>query len=177
VVKEINDFGEDRFNGNINSFQYYHVNVASYLLLAKWFKWLQRQNVYDNTRIIIVSDHAEAIVQPGDILDRKYTSYNPILLVKDFDAQGELVTDMTFMTNADVPLLAVKELIKDAKNPFTGEALEADKDEGVNIFLGGTSQTRDYPDWRSLDKVSRFYHVKDNIFIEENWTKFTRKYD
>jgi YidC/Oxa1 family membrane protein insertase len=177
VVGEISNFGEDRFNGNINSFQYYHVNVASYLLMAKWFKWLQRQNVYDNTRIIIVSDHAEAVVQPGDILDRKYTSYNPILLVKDFDARGDIEIDTRFMTNADTPLIAVQDIIPDAINPFTGMALKSDKENGINVFLGGSSQPQDYLGWEALDKVSRFYHVKDDIFNEENWTYFTRKYD
>jgi YidC/Oxa1 family membrane protein insertase len=179
VVPEITDFGPDHFNGHNNSFQHYHVNAATYFLLSKWFAYLKEKGIYDNTRIIISADHDEQVVKPNfsDTLNKINTNYNPILLFKDFDAQGELVTDMTFMTNADVPLLAVKDLIQDARNPFTGKLLEADKDGGVNIFLGGTSQTRDYPGWEALDKVSRFYHVKDDIFNEENWTYFTRKYD
>jgi YidC/Oxa1 family membrane protein insertase len=179
VVAEITDFGQDHFNGHKNSFQHYHANAAVYLLLAKWFDYLKEEGVYDNTRIVIASDHDEQVIKPAfsESLNKINTNYNPILLFKDFNAQGELATDMAFMTNADVPLLAVKDLIQDAKNPFTGKPLVADKDGGVNIFLGGTSQTRDYPGWEALDKVSRFYHVKDNIFIEENWTKFTKNYD
>jgi hypothetical protein len=179
VVKETSDVGVNPFGKSPASLRHYHVNAASYILLAGWFDFLKEEGVYDNTRIIISSDHDFSVIKPAfsEELNKINTNYNPILLFKDFNAQGELVTDMTFMTNADVPLLAVKDLIHDPKNPFTGKTLEADKDEGVNIFLGGTSQTRDYPDWRSLDKVSRFYHVKDNIFVEENWTKFTRKYD
>jgi YidC/Oxa1 family membrane protein insertase len=177
VNSEISDFGPDRFNGNINSFQYYHVNAASYLLLGKWFEWLKDQGVYDNTRIIIVSDHAESLIVPENTLDRKYTSYNPILLFKDFDADFPVKTDMTFMTNADVPLLAVKDLFPDARNPFTGKVLRAEKENGVNVFLGGSSQPQDYPGNDALDKVSSFYHIKDNIFEEKNWTKITKKYD
>jgi hypothetical protein len=178
VVREISNFGANPFGGSPASLRYYHVNVASYILLGKWFDFLKEEGVYDNTRIIIASDHDSDVIKPGfsDSLNKINTNYNPILLFKDFDAQGDLSTDMTFMTNADVPLLAVKDLINDAANPFTGKPLKADKDGGVNIFLGGTSQTRDYPGWEALDRVSNFYHVKDDIFVEENWTKFTKKY-
>jgi YidC/Oxa1 family membrane protein insertase len=179
VVPEITDFGPDHFNGHSNSFQHYHANAAAYVLLAQWFDYLKKEGIYDNTRIIIAADHDEQVIKPAfsEELNKINTNYNPVLLFKDFNAQGELVTDMTFMTNADVPLLAAKDLIKDARNPFTKKPLEADKEGGVNIFLGGTAQTRDYPGWEALDKVSRFYHVRDNIFVEENWTKFTKRYE
>jgi YidC/Oxa1 family membrane protein insertase len=176
VNAEISDFGPDRFNGNTTSFQYYHVNAASYILLANWFTRLKEQDVYDNTRIIIVSDHAETLIVPGDSLDRKYTSYNPILLFKDFNAQGDLKTDMTFMTNADTPYLATDGLVPGAKNPFTGNPFTTEKAGGVNVFLGGSSQPQDYPGWEALEKTAQFYHVKDNIFDEKNWTRITKQY-
>jgi hypothetical protein len=176
VVSEINDFGPDLFNGNITSFQYYHVNAASYLLLAKWFDWLKSNNVYDNTRIIIVSDHADFVVDPLRSLKREYTAYNPVLLFKDFNSRGDLKKNMEFMTNADTPLLAVRDIFPGAKNPFTGKALEADKADGALVFLGGSSQPQDYPGNEALDKTSQFYHVKENIYDEKNWTKITKRY-
>jgi hypothetical protein len=176
VVSEISDFGPDLFNGNIKSFQFYHVNAASYILLAKWFEFLKKQGVYDNTRIIIVSDHGESLVDPSGAIDRAYTPYNPILLFKDFSAKGELKTDFEFMTNADTPLLAVKDIFPGAKNPFTGKLFEADKENGVFVFLDGSSQPQDYPGNEVLDKTSHFYHIKENIFDAKNWTKTTKKY-
>ncbi|MDR2210643.1 MAG: membrane protein insertase YidC [Spirochaetaceae bacterium] len=176
VNGEISDFGPDRFNGNILSFQYYHVNAASYILLEKWFDTLKEQGVYDNTRIIIVSDHAEVLTVPGGSLDRKYTSYNPILLFKDFNAQGDLRTDMAFMTNADTPSLAAAGLVEDPRNPFTGNPFTPEKAAGVNVFLGGSTQPQDFPGNDALDRVSSFYHVKDTIFDEKNWNKITKNY-
>ncbi|MDR2965756.1 MAG: membrane protein insertase YidC [Treponema sp.] len=177
VVSEVTDFGPDLFNGNINSHQFYHVNAASYLLLEKWFDFLKENNVYNNTRIIIVSDHAGVLFNdPSGLIGRDYTAYNPILLFKDFNSTGELRTDNSFMTNADTPLLAIMDIIPNAKNPFSGQSFFSEKEDGVNIFLGGSSQTQDFTGWEALDKVSYFYHVKDNIFDKNNWTKITKRY-
>jgi hypothetical protein len=179
VVSRITDFGPDIFGGHSPSFQHYHVNAASYLLLANWFDDLKTKGVYDNTRIIIVSDHDEMVVKPlfSPSLNTINTYYNPILLVKDFNATGDVKTDMTFMTNADSPLLAIEGLLEDPKNPFTGKALRAEKENGANIFLGGSSQLRDYTGYEALDKVSQFYHVSDTIFDEGNWKKITKRYE
>jgi hypothetical protein len=83
---------------------------------------------------------------------------------------------MSFMTTADVPSLASEGIIPNPRNPFTGKALVPEKTEGVNIYLGGSAYTRDYPGWEALEKNAAFYHVKDNIFDEKNWTKITKRY-
>lgn len=36
---------------------HYHANMAALLRLGEWMDYLRQENVYDNTRIIIVSDH------------------------------------------------------------------------------------------------------------------------
>ena len=35
---------------------HYQVNMAAFLKLGEWFDYLRENGVYDNTRIIIVSD-------------------------------------------------------------------------------------------------------------------------
>lgn len=47
-------------------------------------------------------------------------------MVKDFNRKGFSTSD-TFMTNADVPALAMEDLIRDPKNPFTGKAINSDE--------------------------------------------------
>jgi len=129
---------EDRFTLNgrrvkmesAKQMSHYHVNMATMLHLGKWFDYLREQGVYDNTRIIVVSDHGSRLesfddlikpVEDNDFID--LTSFSALLLVKDFNAQGELRTDNTFMTNAETPTLALKELIENPLNPFTGNAV------------------------------------------------------
>jgi membrane-anchored protein YejM (alkaline phosphatase superfamily) len=121
--------------GKSDYYDYYHVNAASIRLLGAWFDRLRSEGVYDNTRIIIVSDHGSRVGHPDfdDFHKDVVTPYNPLLLVKDFGSKGAIVTDPTLMTNADVPHLAMRGLIEE-KNPFTGTDLSVDsKKEGVTI--------------------------------------------
>ena len=46
--------------------------------------------------------------------------YNPLLMVKDFGAEG-FTMDNRFMTNADTPALAFSGTVENPENPFTGE--------------------------------------------------------
>lgn len=129
--KHPNDYiidGREMKMENGNQVAHYHVNVASYLELAKWFDYLKKEGVYDNTRIIIVSDHGRGIGQFKDqLLPNGFDTgwFRPLLMVKDFNKKGFEI-DRQFMTNADVPNLATKNLIKDARNPYTGQLLDQD---------------------------------------------------
>ena len=105
---------------------HYHANMASLLQIAAWLDTLREEGVYDNTRIIIASDHGRGLPRFESTAfgrrDRGVTFFNPLLLVKDFGAR-EFTVDGTFMTNADTPALAADGLIPEAKNPFTGRPL------------------------------------------------------
>jgi len=98
----------------------YHVNAAAIKRLADWFSFLKRENVYDNTRIILVSDHgpqSNFITKIG--LPFNVDQFNPLLMVKDFDGSHEIETLQTFMSNADVPYLSLAGVIENPVNPFT----------------------------------------------------------
>lgn len=108
---------------------HYQSNMAAMIQLGKWFDYLRENGVYDNTRIIIVSDHGrnlwqmdEAIMNldDGTELDSEY--FRALLMVKDFNATGFTTSD-EFMTNADTPTLALSGLVDNPVNPFTGKAI------------------------------------------------------
>ena len=114
---------------------HYQCNMAAMIQLGKWMDYLRENGLYDNTRIIIVSDHGydlnnlfnktddsadgQSTASPFDI-----SSYKALLMVKDFDS-SEFKTDGTFMTNADTPSIAFKGLIKNPVNPFTGKKISS----------------------------------------------------
>ena len=102
----------------------YNANIAAYKQISKFLQYLKDNNVYDNTRIIIVSDHGyhhhyttfdnfEDPVQPS--------SFNCLLMVKDFNKIGEVKADYAFMTNADTLFFAKEGLDVSDVNPFTGK--------------------------------------------------------
>jgi YidC/Oxa1 family membrane protein insertase len=155
---------------------YYHGNMASFLLLAKWFDFLKENDVYDNTRIIIVSDHGTLSITPfansisfPDIAYWRLEWSNSLLLVKDFNNEFTLNTDNTFMTNADVPHIAMKDLVEKLINPFTRKEMLVEKDKGVTI----TTNTIVYHEKLIQEgiKSNELLHVKDNIFELSNWSK------
>ena len=150
----------------------YHVNMATYIELGQWFDHLRENGCWDNTRIIIVSDHARSKEYFGKQLrfydDLTIEDLNCVLMVKDFDSKG-FESSWDFMTNADTPVIATNGLIDDPVNPFTGNPInDAIKQSGpLHIFAsrnwrpGGNTGTQ-YP-------AANWYSVQDNIFDRNNW--------
>lgn len=163
----------DTWKGNIYSHITYHVNMASLLLIGRFIQYLKDNDVYDNTRIIIVADHGPLFSQnpkKSFYFNNDILPFNPLLLVKDFNAKGPLKTDNTFMTNADVPLLSLQGLVAQPKNPFTGKLLtDQPKQNGVMLFDQNKWNPSSFPGSRVFDKDSKFLYVKDNIFNPDNY--------
>lgn len=158
----------------------YYTNTVSLLALSRWFNYLKENGVYDNTRIIIVSDHGMGYGEKStegydtaSLVNNNKDDYHALLLVKDFNASGEIATDMTFMTNADVPTLALEGIVENPTNPFTGNPINSDaKASGVyittdDIFMPHHGKS----DFVFTVRDDLWYHVKDNIFIDSNWTQ------
>ncbi len=91
-----------------------HLNTerCSLLSVAKWLKWMKDNGVYDNTMVVVVSDHgrgdsSELIALNGG---RFYPlSVHGLLMVKNFGEHGELRTDTTHrMACADVPEIILR---------------------------------------------------------------------
>jgi YidC/Oxa1 family membrane protein insertase len=162
----------------------YHVNMAAFLLLGEWFDFLKENGVYDNTRIIIVSDHGRDIttllkngvtLPNGEMLEM----YHALLLVKDFNAQaaaqtvltGELPSDRTFMTNADVPVLATEKIMPAPVNPHTGKKIRSEKENGVTITTTYLWEIGKHFKNTFNIKPDEWLHVRDDIFKPENWSR------
>jgi len=166
--------GEGPFAGEEN----YHAIMASFLLLSKWFDFLKENGVYNNTRIILVSDHGAILHSPfpNNIIlpnGQDLETYAALLMVKDFNAEFTLTTDNSFMTIADVPHIAAAGIVDNLINPFTGKELVIDKSNGVtiataNMWLWDRMHIYDYK-----IKRNEWLHVKDNIFDPANWSSVT----
>jgi len=169
----ITNYGNSHFAKEVA----YHINAAAIKRLADWFNFLKKENVYDNTRIILVSDHgpeSNFVIKIG--LPINVDQLNPLLMVKDFNSSGELETDMTFMTNADVPYLSLVNVIENPRNPFTGNTISIErKKEPLYIAISGSIHLSDSNNSQFQLNPQEDYYVHDNIFIAENWTPATKK--
>ena len=131
---------------------------------------IKEKGVYDNTRIIIISDHGRNLDQfdltLDDGLDVQW--FIPLLMVKDFNEKGFKTSD-EFMTQADVPTLAVKDLIKNPVNPFTGKEINNNdkyKDSQMVLFSEKYSTGENNG---NIFLPGDWYTVKNNVYDLKNW--------
>lgn len=160
---------------------HYDVDAAALKRLGTWLDWLKQNGVYDNTRIIIASDHGRNIKTGAFEKEKKLPfmreSCHPLLLVKDFNAEGPVTIDHTFMTNADVPSLAVKEVIANPINPFTGKDITKQVDkQKVVVATGGNWMPEEHKKNTFIIPESENFTVHDDIFNENDWEKTTKSF-
>ncbi len=161
---------------NDKQLMHYDSNMTAHLFLSKWIDMLKEEGVYDNTRIIIVADHGYPLKYFDDMvyedIDLDVEYINPLLMVKDFDSEGTLVTDEKLMTNADVPVIAMDNLITDPVNPYTGNPINSAEKEDGDLIV--TSSNRWSVGWQYENAYdisdSHWYTVHDSIFNRNNWT-------
>lgn len=153
---------------------HYHSNMAAIIQMGKWFDYLREIGVYDNTRVILVADHGqdlhhlEELDHGGNAL-KDVELYYPLLMVKDFDSQ-EFKESSEFMTNADVPTIAVSGLIENPKNPFTGKIINNDE-KYAHEQLIIMSQNWDVAENDGNTFLPAYWaSVKDDIWNKDNWS-------
>ena len=168
---------------------HYETNVAAFKRLAEWFKSLKESGAYDNTRIVLCSDHGRGTQQIDELMidetaydedvEVRYGDvefYYPLLMVKDFNGSKEFQISDTFMTNADVPTLATEGLIDSPKNPFTGKTLDSSaKENPENLTVIASAEWDVFKNNGTTYIPSRWYSVKDSIWKKDNWKLLKEK--
>lgn len=154
-----------------NQMTHYHANMAAMIQLGKWFDFMRKEGVYDNTRIIIVSDHGEKSNSLDELILDDGTcvsAFFPLLMIKDFESREFSVSDV-FMTNADVPTAAVNGIIENPINPFTGKRICTDEKTAHDQYI------IDSYDWQTdvnngcVFMPADWLAIHDNIWDKNNW--------
>ena len=170
-VEKITNPGSGIFENN----ETYHINTAMLLRIGDFLKYLKDNDCYDNTRIIIVSDHGSEVesglFDNNQGFSKLKEEIQAVLLFKDFNSTGKLSVDNTFMTNADTPTLALKDIMDEPANPFTGNPLNVtDKNEYVKISTAPMQSLRTRDDKQYTVGSNEWLTVHDDIFKNENWS-------
>lgn len=155
---------------------------------ADFMDFLKENNLYDNTKIVLVSDHGMSC--DTGVFDNKTQNFpfykenmTASLLVKDFSNRGKLKEDYAFMTNADTPALALKGIDGKALNPFTKNPLDVNfiggggitKNDFIKMSNAPAESTRIRKNARFNIKDDEWYTVKENIFDDKNWSQYIVK--
>ena len=154
---------------------HYHANMASLLEVGRWLDYLRANDVYDNTKIILVSDHASPLYHYEE-LDHGGTSwvynveyYYPLLMVKDFGSK-EFKVSTEFMTNADVATLATQGVIENPINPFTGKLINMDEKYAHDQFIIMSEKWQIEENNGYTYLPSKWASVSDDIWVKDNWS-------
>ena len=173
---EIYNKSGDKFDGFL---PHLSTEITAYNQFNKFLKHLKDNDVYDNTRIIITSDHGagtegfkNAFMNKNDAININLIQYNCTLLFKDFNSRGPLKISDEFMSNADTPYIAFNNVIVNPYNPYLNKNLSmSDKNNitEIDIYTGGkgfnaSSYINDYTFDNYIISVS-----KGNIFDTNNW--------
>lgn len=144
---------------------------------AKLFDWMRKENVYDNTKIIVVSDHGiswghydgeiplptpknwdKDVAKTLDLDLKKYWRLNALLMVKEFNSEAEFSTDSILMTNADASYIAFDDSFI--------QSLKTIDQRTVTTFhvdwKGSFAKYKKHP-------IRNMYRIKNNIFDLNNW--------
>lgn len=172
-VEKITQYGNGRYAKNGS----YHTAMAAIIRIGNLIEKLKRDGVYDNTRIIIVSDHALGDTSEYFNFDTGFT-YPPAqlsacLLVKDFNSQGQLKESMEFMTNADTTGIATEGISENPCNPFTNNPFKINDKQGyVKISTAQAESTRIRKNPQFKIANNQWVTVKDDIYKAENWSYY-----
>jgi len=153
----------------------YYAATKTLSVLGKWFKWMKTVGIYDNTRIVIVSDHGYTGLDPmfeeykvinderGKIREGA-GRFHPLFMVKDFNQKEPFSRSDHFVSNSDTAAFATMgiALVDPLSDPLS---LESDGREIITSILRSGRQNHEA---QQYDLVGQFL-VKDNIFKEENW--------
>ena len=161
--------------------EHYQSDTAALIQLAQWFRFLRENGLWENTRILVVSDHGyemglNHILTGGNEGDNALApydgvmAYNALMMIKDFGSGNEFTVNNTFMTIADMPSEAMRGLIENPVNPFTGNPITEDaknKEEEQYVML---------TDWRIAENHGnqftdpvRLVLKNKYLFDESNW--------
>ena len=154
---------------------HYQTNMAVMLQLGKWFDYLRENDVYDNTRIIIASDHGRHTWQMDELVyDASMETFGdleifyPLLMVKDFDSE-EFVTSDEFMTQADIPTIAVDDIIENPVNPFTGKEISNEYKYTQDLYVLASADVTVSKNNGYQFLPGKWYKISDNIWDIANW--------
>ncbi|MBO5429841.1 MAG: hypothetical protein J6A10_07745, partial [Peptococcaceae bacterium] len=84
------------------------------------------------------------------------------------DAHEYVISD-EFMTNADVPMLATKNIFKNPTNPFTGNVFNDEKNKVGEQWITASGEWSVSVNNGKTFLPSTWFAVKDNIWNPDNW--------
>ena len=164
------------FFNHSHSYQHLDTEICSFSFLKDYLEWLKKENIYDNTQIFILSDHAE--VDISNRLPRLlplYFGHDVLFLFKDFKARGVLKTDSRLMGNFDAATIFCENL----KNgcPQVAPNILKNYPENREIIHARTGDTSYVGHENNLWRIYTAFKIQGNdIYDPKNYIDVSSEY-
>lgn len=127
--------------------------------LTRLFKRLKEKNIYDNTKIIISSDHSgeynSMMYSKLESLSKKIKAH-ALFLYKDFNAKNDMQIDTKLVSTSDIVDISL-----------VGKKVT----HNVKYYLEVTSHI--FNQNKSTFNIEKIYRVKNSMFKKENWAEIS----
>lgn len=163
-----NNYADTENNSFYSSKAAYYSAKGTILLLIKYFDWMKQNGVYDNSIIILYSDHGNNchdnnIPTPENEEEKEYYSRsNALYMIKPLNSNDDFKIDLSLKSNGDI-LYDVFNLlgIENDIQPCTKD--------GIRYYsfmksLEDTAKNKNYVDYAS-------YEVNGSIFDKDSWER------
>ena len=140
--------------------------------ISDWIKWLKKFDIYDNTMLVIVSDHgysdSEQVFNTWNKTPPNVVLHS-LLLFKPFNSHGTLRFSNDLTMNFDVKNMLLQNLGKNKPSPWK-------ETQRVRKYATVSSWQRSHHMPNYLISTDN-YEIKGTFTKKENWTKSTTKTD
>lgn len=169
----VNDMGELQMN--VTSYENQKWFIHSF---AKWIIWMKANDVYDNTKIIMLSDHGPNVTdeQIADLESNwnitgqnivsanDFWRVNALLMVKDINSKEPLTEDWRLMSNSDAPAIVFNE----------NDPTKSKNPESRTLPVFFVKHQAQITSKKNLEIINLFL-VTDNIYDPNNWQKINQQ--
>ena len=127
--------------------------------IAEWIDWMKKNDVYDNTTIVMVADHG------SDYGGKRWfeSAVNPLLMVKDFNSVGTLKKANNLMYNADTLAILCSALGGcDGVTPDPRKSILSARKLVYSITSHGSAKFA--KENNQFEIIKNYWITKDNLF-------------
>ena len=150
--------------------------------LVQFCEWLKKEDIYDNTRIIVVSDHCEGdsrmlnsafgVHEKGDARYGKNKAYlgrpHALMLIKDFNSRGNLSISDAYVSTKDTTSFTLMDLAKVEQIPDRSKLFkELSDSQRVREHIEGAWIPQSHN--KNTMIIDRHNIISGTMFKKENW--------
>jgi hypothetical protein len=160
--------------------EHFYAEAYSIKVISEWVKWLKQNNIYDNTMIVLVSDHGHydnpRLAQAFGVDTKGMRQYTEnvdypgrpsgLLFIKDFSSGEKPKESKQFMSTADVP-----SIVCSAIGGCDGILKDPRGIKSERSFLYSIGEANVSRHGEKTFTIDQTYEINSSIYDKENWTQ------